>query len=84
VYLYLVVNMPILKGKCFPLAKPVVTVGAKDTVYVIPHTNEQFVSKEYLLLYYRLSGGSIVYSQYGRRTASPRRHLPARYALLFC
>lgn len=52
-------KMPILKGKRFPLAKPVVNVGAKDTVYVIPHTNEQFVSKEYLLWFYRTFGGTV-------------------------
>lgn len=41
------VAMPLLKGRTLAPAKPVVSMGPTDTVYVIPHTGEQFLSKEY-------------------------------------
>jgi len=42
--------MPLYKGRCFSPVKPVTSGGLKDTIYIIPHTNEQFVSKEYLFV----------------------------------
>lgn len=42
--------MPLYKGRSFSPVKPATSGGLKDTIYIIPHTNEQFVSKEYLFV----------------------------------
>ena len=41
--------MPLLKGKPYPLIKPSFRKNGNldSTVYVIEHTNEKFLSKEY-------------------------------------
>ena len=39
--------MPLLGKKPFALAKTLININSDDIVYTIPHTKEQFRSKEY-------------------------------------
>lgn len=41
--------MPLFGKKIFSTVKPLTDVEASETIYTIPHTKEQFKSKEYPL-----------------------------------
>ena len=42
--------MPLLKGRFVVSVKPLTDVKPDETIYTIPHTNEQFRSLEYLFV----------------------------------
>ena len=42
--------MPLLKGRFVVSVKPLADVKPDETIYTIPHTNEQFRSLEYLFV----------------------------------
>jgi len=42
--------MPLLKGRFVIPVKPLTDVKPDETIHTIPHTNEQFRSREYLFV----------------------------------